>query len=496
MYRRWCLISVLVLASGCGTAAPPSQAPQQLTIPQLEERRQDRPGDPVVGLRLGAAYSQAGRYDDAAAVLSDVTELPDAPPRAWARLGAALERLERWEAAQTAYEEYVERGGEEARAAVEPRLKYVGRQLLRARARELLAREADLTSEPPDAEAVAVMPLLVEGGPEYRPLGRGIAELLTTDLSLTDRLRVVERAQLQALLTEMKLSLGGYVQQETAVRTGRMIRAGRVVQGLVRDPSGEFALEVMVVDARAAGLEASVTRSGRLEDLFDVEAEVALGIYEELGVALTSAEIARIRESPTSNVQAYLAYSSGLTAMDQGDYRQAQQHFQQATQLDPGFQEAADVQEEAATLSTAQATAPEEVAAADETEEVEAAPVEEEAGEEEEEAEEEQGEQEEQAGQEEQTGQTEQGAGTSTSSTMEGLATSTANAGAGAATETTSATAPTGTTETGETGGTEGTGGTTGGTGSPSTRGEGVLVDRLIQWTLSRPNPWVVLWPW
>ena len=57
--------------------------------------------------------------------------------------------------------------------------------------------------------------------------------------------------------------------------------------------------------------------------------------------------------SPTRNLQAFLAYSQGLEAEARGDYEAAAQAFQRAQELDPGFSEAANQQEEAEGLSAA-----------------------------------------------------------------------------------------------------------------------------------------------
>ena len=76
----------------------------------------------------------------------------------------------------------------------------------------------------------------------------------------------------------------------------------------------------------------------RFETLFDMEKEVALGLYAEMGVSLTSAERALINERPTERVQALLAYGRGLEASDRGDLATASEEFAEAASIDPAFE--------------------------------------------------------------------------------------------------------------------------------------------------------------
>ena len=50
-----------------------------------------------------------------------------------------------------------------------------------------------------------------------KPLERGMAELIVTDLSRSQSLKVVERAQLQSLLDEIQLQQSGAVAAGTAL---------------------------------------------------------------------------------------------------------------------------------------------------------------------------------------------------------------------------------------------------------------------------------------
>src|SRR5438477_20402 len=84
-----------------------------------------------------------------------------------------------------------------------------------------IARQKQLSSVPGSPRTVAVMPFVFSGSDtSLRPLERGFAELVATDLSRSAQLTILERERLQALLAEMKI--GQSVDATSAGRAGRI----------------------------------------------------------------------------------------------------------------------------------------------------------------------------------------------------------------------------------------------------------------------------------
>lgn len=353
LWRNLVLLGGICMAWGCATQQFPSIDVSPAEIPSLERSIAQRPDDAATLARLGVAYEQAGRLEEATATLERAVQLPDALPATWAYLGVVAERKGDYAAAETAYLQYGELGGAPAREAVAPRLVSVQRQLLVLEARQALEREAELALTPPDPGTVAIMTLVVDGPEEYQPLGRGLAELLSTDLALTQRFTVVERTRLSALLEEMRLGVAGYTDPASAARTGRILRAERVVQGrlTVPDPEEELTLNAVIVSSQQPDAVMETMQSGQAEDLLALQVNLTLDLYRQLGVELTATEIARLRQRPTLNLQAFLAYSRGLVELDRANYTEAAASFQEAAAMDPDFQAAVDAAETAQTYS-------------------------------------------------------------------------------------------------------------------------------------------------
>jgi TolB-like protein len=234
------------------------------------------------------------------------------------------------------------------------RLALLTRLELRSAAREAIARESLLTRTPPEPHTVAVMTFRYTGSDSsFRPLERGLAALVVTDLSRVRQLRVVERARLEALLDELQLASSDRIDASTGARSGRLVRGSEVVQGQFSiGPTSQLQMDATVVRATDAQVTASGSNADRLQALFDIEKAVVFQLLAKLGITLTPAERVAISERPTHDIQAFLLYSHGLEMGDRGDFTAAAGFFSAAAPRDPGFGAAA---QQAAASDAAQA---------------------------------------------------------------------------------------------------------------------------------------------
>lgn len=355
---------VLAALGGCSTTPSDGPAPPHPSlIPALEARLAGEEGLVEVMARLGAAYREAGRLDDARETLERTVELDPESGVATFFLGVTYEDLERWVDARDTYSRFLalESGEGDVRRAVRDRLPRVRHRAAQTEARRIAAREAQLADTPLRPDAIAVVPFRYEGtDPELAPLAAALGALLATDLAQTDRLTVLERLRIDALLDEIALGESDRVAPETAARGGRLLGAGHIVVGSVGGTQASVELEGLLVDAaRAEAPEQPISESDPVAAVIDAEKRLALAIFDRLGIELTPAERERVNERPTENVQALLAYGLGVDAELRGDFQEASAQYARAAQLDPGFQAAIEGSErvdgaaEAADLTTA-----------------------------------------------------------------------------------------------------------------------------------------------
>lgn len=336
------LLLVALLPFGCAAPRGPVGSPTPEDLSRLRVRAAR---DPSIESQVayGAALGSAGNRDSARAVLERLVAAHPRSAAALAFLGITAEEQGDFARAGEAYRAYLGVGRSGAlKDAIRRRLPYVDRQALVASARLALSREAQLATTPPVPRTVGVFPFLYAGRDSaYEPLSRALSALLTTDLGQTDRLRVLERTRVQTLLDEAKLSGSGLVDPKTAVRSGRLLRASRIVHGQIG--GGQDALRISAgVVAPAGDLTAKPLQvQDPVARLFDMEKRLAFDLYQAMGIQLTAAERERISQRQTENLQALLEFGWGLESEDAGRYAEAARHYRRAASLDPKFVQAA-----------------------------------------------------------------------------------------------------------------------------------------------------------
>jgi Tfp pilus assembly protein PilF/TolB-like protein len=344
LLRQGTALGVLLLCAGCATQMGNTRVKATGEIPRLEARIARDSANVALRAQLGAAYVQAGRAQDARPILEAALAKRPSDTDAMFYLGVAYEDLQLFPEARRLYEGYIKNGRSRSlRNDLSQRLALLQRRELEATVRQAVRREAELASVAPQPRTVAVFPFSVlRQDAEFGPLGRAVAEMLVIDLSQTSRLTVLERLQVQLLLDELKLSQTQLVDPASAVRSGRMLGAERIVQGSLGGQAQSLELNAAIVRAQTVArgqpnAPSLVTETDVINRVLDAEKRMALRIYQSLGVELTVAERELVTRRPTDNIRALLAYGIGLEAFDSGDYARAALQFEEALRLDPNF---------------------------------------------------------------------------------------------------------------------------------------------------------------
>ncbi len=328
--RSLAAAGIVALTFGCASSGQMNAG----GVARLERARASRPNDAAVARSLGIAYYKAGRYE--------AVRLDPRDGSAALYLGLTAERQKDIPAAKAAYQSYVRYGRtSKVRRQLEARLAALNRQELQVAAKSAVAAEQQLATRQTSPRTVAVMPLRFTGtDTTLQPLERGLAELITIDLSRSHLLTVVERARLQALLDEIALQQSGRTDASTNVRAGKIIQAGRIVNGQIVQTGPRLRVDAAIVNTQTSALAGGAASENTLEQLFAIQKAIVLQLFDSLGITLTTAERNAIEQRPTRSLQAFLAYSRGLKLEDQGKYDEASRSFGDALRLDPSFGQA------------------------------------------------------------------------------------------------------------------------------------------------------------
>jgi hypothetical protein len=211
-------------------------------------------------------------------------------------------------------------------------------------AQRIVASEASLDVAKIPARAFAVLPFTpIDSATTARDtvldaLGFGLASLLTTDLSVSPSLQLVERARSDAILRELKLVDDGITDPKTAPRVGRLIGARRVLVGdAFWLDAQHIALRARLVDVISGTVEELVRADAPLDRVLDAEKALALQLFERLGITLTPAQRLRVERRQSTQLAAIVAFGRGVQADARGDAAVAIKSYETAVRADTKF---------------------------------------------------------------------------------------------------------------------------------------------------------------
>lgn len=178
------------------------------------------------------------------------------------------------------------------------------------------------------------------GRPDLDPLSKGIADMLITDLSSVASLQVVERAKLNEVLSELKLSKTKFIDPRTAQKLGKGLAARYVMTGGYALVGEELRIDARVIRVDTGAVTASEKVEGKKDEFFALEKELVDVLVRALELKLGQGEKMKLRANPTQSFAAWASYSAGLDAADRGDNARARELFEAALKSDPGYRAA------------------------------------------------------------------------------------------------------------------------------------------------------------
>lgn len=172
-----------------------------------------------------------------------------------------------------------------------------------------------------------------------KPLEKGLAIMLMTDLSKIGGLQIVERARLEALVSELGLRQQGFIDSSESAQLGKFLGAENVVGGdILTGMIGDFKVDSSLLDVPREEIFGNPQTEGKLlAELFKMEKDLLFKIIRMLKIEPTPEQEAELRKPLTTNLQAFLAWVAAIDYSDQGDYAKADESAQQACAEDPGL---------------------------------------------------------------------------------------------------------------------------------------------------------------
>ena len=181
------------------------------------------------------------------------------------------------------------------------------------------------------AKSIAVLPFISQSAdPEGEYFADGIAEEIINALSKIKALKVSSRTS--------SFTFKG--KNEDIREIGRKLQVGTVLEGSVRKSGKRLRVTAQLVNATDNSQLWAERYDRELEDVFEIQDEIAANIVSALRLVLTDDEKKAIEQIPTANVEAYEFYLRGRQFFHQHRRRALEfaiQMFDRAIELDPGY---------------------------------------------------------------------------------------------------------------------------------------------------------------
>ncbi len=356
-YKIYLLIILSIVFFNCASVSlKEDPANFRDEIVKITKQINDNPKDEKAMRDIGIIYFKTASYAKAKAALGKSFKINSADAETILYYGLSLEFSGQKDQALKVYSQYEKTSNlSPNRNQIEGRFHWLTRQKIQDEMRQVLLEETQLSEKNISPQKIAVFPFkLIKGNKDYSSLGKGLAEMIITDLSQVKKLQLIERARINALLEEMALGQTGLVEEKTAPRFGKLLGAGKIVHGnfSIADKMN-LNLDAAFWDVVNNQYPKFTKRSDALENLFKLEKDIVFNIIDQIGIRLTMEEKKKIQQIPTKNLQAFLAYSIGLEMLDNGNFSGAISQFQKSNNLDPNFDAAKTKAQESGSINQA-----------------------------------------------------------------------------------------------------------------------------------------------
>lgn len=197
-------------------------------------------------------------------------------------------------------------------------------------------------AETPRRTTVAVLYFDYDGhDEELGSLKKGLAQMLTTDLSTLDTLTLVERARLEDVLKEIDLGRSGKIDSATAARVGKLLGAQYLVMGRYFELKGALRIDARAIETETGKIIRSTGAHGSFDNFFALEQKLAAELGESLakqpaGSPRSGGKLAQKTIKMSTKVA--VRFSKALDAMDRQQPQEAQAQLRSVIAEQPDFE--------------------------------------------------------------------------------------------------------------------------------------------------------------
>ena len=203
------------------------------------------------------------------------------------------------------------------------------------------------------------------GHADFDGLGRGIADMLMTDLASSANVKLVDRAQINRIMDEQGMTKSGAIDPATAVKIGKLIGAQYMITGgFMTDGKTKAVMTARAINVSTTEITAPQRVNGSTNDVLgmiaDLSAKVSGGMHlaplqvgmnapapsANVGAAQQSKSMPAMEHVATNkiagkmDIRSALLYSKALEATDAGNKTKAVELYHQVLAKFPDYEPA------------------------------------------------------------------------------------------------------------------------------------------------------------
>jgi TolB-like protein len=177
---------------------------------------------------------------------------------------------------------------------------------------------------------------------ELEVLRKGLAQMLISDLSGVESIRVVERERLEDILSELKLQATTKVDPKSAVKLGKLLGARYLVLGGYFDMMGALRVDARIVEVETGRVVKSFGANAKPGDFLPVEQSIATSLGQWFSTNVTAkADPATVKKPPKPpaalKTRTAVKYAEALAMLDAGDRDKAKAGLAAVVKDQPDF---------------------------------------------------------------------------------------------------------------------------------------------------------------
>lgn len=175
---------------------------------------------------------------------------------------------------------------------------------------------------------------------KHASLSQGLAEIMITELSKVQDLKLVERQKINSLIQEMQLSQSGIVSEDAGIQVGKLLGAHFLVFGsYMISFNNQIRVDIRIVEVETGVTIKAGEVTNKVTKLFEIIKELNKKITKDLDVKLTNDEKKALMDSDAS-LDIISSFSDGLEFEELNRIEDAKKLYQKILDRDPDFEPA------------------------------------------------------------------------------------------------------------------------------------------------------------